>query len=152
VAAALPVQAGATGIEDVLSGADNLFRKRVGTAEIAMKSHRFVVLLVFAIVAASCDRLFGPDGDIEYRVEGTATTADITYINQNGATTQVLSAPVPWNIIWSDAKKGDLLSISAAIVNGGTITVVIRTNGDEYKKASSSGVGGVATASGTYQP
>jgi hypothetical protein len=30
--------------------------------------------------------------------------------------------------------------------------VSIRTNGDDYKKASTSGVGGVATASGTYQP
>jgi MmpS family membrane protein len=121
---------------------------------IAMKMHRFVVLLIIAVFSTSCDRLFGPSGDIEYQVEGTATTADITYINQNGATTQVLGATVPWNTIWSDAKKGDLLSISATIVNasGGTITVVIRTNGDEYKKASSSGVGGVATASGTYQP
>jgi Mycobacterium membrane protein len=121
---------------------------------IAMNIRSFVVLLLFAVFSSSCDRIFGPDDDIEYRVEGTATTADISYVNQNGGTTQVVGAAVPWNVLWSDAKKGDLLSVSATIVNaaGGTITVSIRTNGDDYKKASTSGVGGVATASGTYQP
>jgi hypothetical protein len=119
-----------------------------------MKFRSWLVVFLCVVSSVSCSRFFGPDGDIEYRVEGSATTADITYVNSTGATVQVLGAAVPWTFAWSDAKKGDLLSISAQIISaaGGTITVTVRTNGDEYKKASSSGLGGVATASGTYQP
>ena len=40
-------------------------------------------------------QFFGPDGDIEYRVEGSATAADITYVNSTGATVQVLGSAVP---------------------------------------------------------
>lgn len=117
---------------------------------------RRIVLVAIALAQLACGSNSAPTnpslGQIRYDISGTATNVDITYENENGSTSQIGAAPLPWSYAWSGAKHGDFLYISAQIVNvsGGAITVTITKDGTLFKSASASGFPSIATASGSY--
>jgi hypothetical protein len=95
--------------------------------------------------------LTGPgDSDIEYRVSGTAIKASVRYETESG-TSENSSVTLPWTFT-RQAESDDLLYISAQITEGdGTVTAAIYKSGKLINSATSTGVGAIATASGTLE-
>lgn len=94
---------------------------------------------------------------VTYRVEGSASVADITYENAFGDTSQESDIDVPLTrerdggqgLILNDMEKGDFLYISAQ--NGddsGSITCIIEVDGVVVKTNTSRGGYTIATCSG----
>lgn len=84
---------------------------------------------------------------VEYVVEGTSTSASLTYSNESGGTEQ-LDVKLPWRDLFF-ANSGFSAYISAQNNNKvGSITVKILLNGIEVKQSTSSGAYVIASASG----
>ena len=109
-----------------------------------------VLLVPFMLGRNAVTGLFTGPSDTEYRASGTAARVSLTYQTEDG-TEQIGSSILPWAYS-RKADDGDLLSVSAQIIEGGvldTVTVQIYKGADVFKTATSSGFGSVATASGT---
>ena len=111
-----------------------------------------IALLVFPCMlgcGAIADIFTGPS-NTEYRASGSAARVSLTYQTEDG-TEQIGSTALPWAYS-RKADDGDFLSVSAQIIEGGvldTVTVQVYKGGDIFKTATSSGLGSIATASGT---
>ena len=84
---------------------------------------------------------------IEYVVEGSASSAGLTYNNETGGTEQQ-KVPLPWRKLIT-VSRGYFAYISAQNQGAyGSITVTILLNGVPVKSSKSSGEYGIASASG----
>ena len=114
---------------------------------------RYAIVILAVSFMLGCDAIkgvFTGPSNIEYRASGTATRVSLTYVTEDG-TEQIGSSVLPWAYS-RRADDGDLLSVSAQIIEGGdvdTVTVEIYKAGDVFKTATSSGFGSIATASGS---
>jgi hypothetical protein len=108
-----------------------------------------LLLLAFIIIAlSSCEGLFG-EYSMEYSVTGTASSVDITYVNEDGGTSQISDATVPWSYSFTGIED-NFVYISAQN-NGktGTVTVTIYKSGKKFKSGTSTGAYVIASASGS---
>jgi hypothetical protein len=113
------------------------------------------ILAVIAVVIGVCSNSSTPSTNkpttytIKYEVTGSATFVSLTYENEDGGTSQIDSASVPWTHTFT-AEKGDFVYISAQN-NGenGNVTANIYLNGTLVKTSTSSGAYVIATASGS---
>jgi hypothetical protein len=108
------------------------------------------LILLLALMGCKDNEPAGPETyQVKYSVTGSATKVDITYENEDGGTSQVAGASVPWSYSFT-GEKGDFVYISAQNQDStGTVTVTIYRDGDTFKTSTSSGAYVIATASGT---
>ena len=86
---------------------------------------------------------------VAYEVTDTAGFPTITFINDNGGTSQASEAATPW-VYTFNASTGTQVYLSArADAMGGTINVTIYTDGVVWKTSNSNGPYATATASGS---
>ena len=116
---------------------------------------RYAIATVVVPFMFGCDAItnvFTGPSNIEYRASGTAARVSLTYETEDG-TEQIGSSALPWAFSRT-ADNGDLLSVSAEIIEGSdidTVTVQILEGGDVFKTATSSGFGSIATAFGNLE-
>jgi len=120
-----------------------------------MKYLKIGLLALFMMLSYNCENLFGPKEpedviyDVEYKVTGTAFTVDVTYVNEDGGTSQESDVSVPWSYSFRRA-EGEFVYISAQNQgNTGTVKVIIFRDGYLFKTSTSEGAYVIATASGT---
>ena len=101
------------------------------------------VTLCSAVLLAGCSI------DYSYEVKGTAKTATISYMNDQGSVSQETDAVLPWSMV-SKGNLGDIVSVSAQN-NGetGDLVVEIVKEGKVFKSGQANGAFGVATAAGS---
>lgn len=107
-----------------------------------------ILIVVLLASSASCPGPSTTSYSVEYQVTGSASTVFVTYENENGGTSQIASAIVPWSHTFT-ANSGDFVYISAQN-NGdsGSVTVTILEDGNVFKTSTSSGAYVIADASG----
>ena len=120
----------------------------------------FIVLGVLAVLGiGGCFAVVGSIGNeidkqsntvhsVSYKVDGTATTAMITYTTDGGTTTeQVSDAPVPWASKTLKVKGlVTIYQVSAQNTSSsGTVTCEIWVDGAKVKSAEASGQGAIAS-------
>jgi len=89
-----------------------------------------------------------PNHTIVYRVEGTASSAMITYMNDQTGMEQLNKVRLPWQKSYN-MKTGSSTSLVAQSNDyGKTITCIIELDGEEWKRSSSSGDFVVVTCTG----
>ena len=111
---------------------------------------------VFVVIAAltlmqltACSNPYDNSVDVEYRVTGTASLVDVTYVNKGGGTSQNDDVEVPWSYSF-EGNRGDFVYISAQNQGEtGKVTVAIYRNGTIIESSTSEGAYVIATASGT---
>ena len=113
---------------------------------------RVLVVIAFSVLFPGCslvDSLTGPGkSDVEYRVSGTAVRVSLRYETASG-TSESASTMLPWSFT-RKAEEDDLLYVSARVIEGdGTVTATIYKEGELMNSSTSTGVGAIATASGT---
>ena len=87
--------------------------------------------------------VFSTDVQVKYVVTGSATSASVTYFNEQGGMEQV-----DMNIPWEKAMKvpsGSALSLVAQNSGSGSITCEIWENGEKKKTSTSTAQYGVVT-------
>ncbi len=111
-----------------------------------------IVLIELAVIIGVClsaGNELSKDHDVKYEVTGSAQSVDITYQNEDGGTSQVSDASVPWSYTFT----GETLNFVyvSAQNNGetGTVTVTIYKDGEQFKSSTSSGAYVIASASGS---
>ena len=90
--------------------------------------------------------------DVEYRVSGTTTRVNhINYTDSSESTVQVGIVAPPWSYMFSGARTGQPLSVSAQNdLSVGCIKVQIFIRGVLYKESEDCSLFGTATASGSF--
>jgi uncharacterized protein YceK len=109
-----------------------------------------VLLAVLTVILSGCDFASrNLNQAIEYRVTGSTSTADLTFENSGGGTSQQSGVTVPWSYTFT-ANPGDFLYISAQKDgNPATdVTVTIYAEGSVFGTSTSSGAYVIATAHG----
>ena len=85
---------------------------------------------------------------VKYEITGSTTSVNITYENEQGGTSQVAEANVPWLTTFQRV-KGSFVYLSAQNkLDEGTVTVTIYRDGSSFKTSTSTGGYVIATASG----
>ena len=85
------------------------------------------------------------ESSIVLRVDGTASSADISY-SGGGASGDVNNSPLPWQRTFT-ATKGDLLFVSGVNATAtGTVRVLITSGGRTLKEASTNAPRGYTSA------
>jgi|SRR6266511_4409220 len=118
--------------------------------------YKILNVTVVLLLAAACDtNTLGPsDGGgkthhVLYVVSGMASSALVTFQNENGDTSQQSDVGVPWTYSL-DAEEGDFLYISAQNEGDvGYITCEILVDGQQVESNTSSGAYTICTASGS---
>ena len=115
---------------------------------------RVLVIIGFSTLLVGCglyESLTGPgESDVEYRVSGTAVRVSLRYETESG-TSESAGTALPWSFTRT-AEGDDLLYISAQVIEGdGTVTAAIYKEGELLNSSSSTGIGAIATASGTLE-
>lgn len=85
---------------------------------------------------------------IVYRVEGSASSALISYNNDQGGTEQVNSARLPWRKTYEMSNGAMTSLVAQSDDTARTITCIIDLDGKEWKRSSSSGDYVVVTCTG----
>jgi len=114
------------------------------------------ILCVIAFVTSSLgggDSTYRPRStpvtyDVNYRVTGSASYADMTYNNADDGTEQLDNVRLPWNQRFN-MQYGQFMYISAQNQSeSGSVTCEILVNNKVVKKSTSSGAYVIATCSG----
>lgn len=107
---------------------------------------KVATVLLLAALLAGCALV---NHAVVYQVTGTAASVSVTYVNENGGTSQVTGAPLPWTYSFT-AHVGDFLYVSAQNEGAtGSVTATATENGSIVQTSTSSGAYVIATASGT---
>jgi hypothetical protein len=86
---------------------------------------RFSMLSLLAVlVIAGCNVNSNAAHTVQYEVTGSAATANITYLDENGAVKNVTGASIPWDYYFT-AVSGASVSVSATVTGVLTPTVTI---------------------------
>ncbi len=111
-----------------------------------------IAVLAIAIiigVCASAGNELSKDHDVKYEVTGSAQSADITYQNEDGGTSQLSDEPLPWSISF----KGDAMDFVYVSAQNkgetGSVTATIYKDGEQFKSSTSSGAYVIASADGS---
>jgi hypothetical protein len=119
----------------------------------ALKGLRLAVLIVAATaIVGSCDSFERwVSADVEYRVQGTAQTVDITIENEGGGVSQYSDVEIPW-VYSGKFSRGAFVYVSAQNQGyTGSVVVEIYEDGDLFRRSESSGSFVIATASGSLR-
>ena len=108
-----------------------------------------VVALAILILLVACKKdPLSPNVTVEYKVTGTAKTADIDYIDANGKLAIINNVKIPWSLSFT-ADRGNAVFLSAKNTGtAGTVAVAIYSNGNVLDEDTSTG-SSAATAEGT---
>jgi Mycobacterium membrane protein len=85
---------------------------------------RSAVSLLAVLVIAGCNVNSNAAHTVQYEVTGPAATANITYLDANGAVKNVTGAAIPWEYYFT-AMGGASVSVSATLTGVLTPTVTI---------------------------
>ncbi len=89
------------------------------------------------------------EAGVTYRVEGTAASSSVTYINDQGGTQQD-KVSVPWEKAYPDMGVAKFAYLSAQNDgDSGSVTCKILHDGKEWKVSTSTAPYGIASCSGT---
>ena len=89
---------------------------------------------------------------VDYYVQGTCSSVDVTYNNAGGDTEQMSDVDVPWSKTLNDVPAGQFLYISAQNNDdSGTVVTKILVDGRELKRSESEGAYVIASCSGSAE-
>jgi RNA polymerase subunit RPABC4/transcription elongation factor Spt4 len=129
-------------------GVGSLFRKEKGKPWVVLVLLAAVGVFLLANVDPQKMRAAAPSRTVVYEVDGSATSASLTYQNGQGGTEQE-KVVLPWRKSIT-VKERDFLYISAQNQDKyGDIVVHIIADGEEIKRSSASGAYSIASASGS---
>lgn len=95
-------------------------------------------------------QLYTYGADLEYRISGSAATADLTYQNSMGTTSQRQNTALPASLSFPVFNGGYVYISAQNGASTGTITVSIYRRGQLFSTNTASGSYAIATASGTF--
>lgn len=113
--------------------------------------HVILSIVFLGMIYLSCSSLFDTNSKIsvELKVTGTAKSVSITYVNEDGGTSQVSSVSLPWSYSYNGTHD-DFYYVSAQNNSEtGTVTTKVLANSKEIKSSTSSGAYVIATSSGS---
>jgi hypothetical protein len=111
-----------------------------------------VLIVAATAIVGSCDSFERwVSADVEYRVQGTAQTVDITIENEGGGVSQYSDVEIPW-VYSGKFSRGAFVYVSAQNQGyTGSVVVEIYEDGDLFRRSESSGSFVIATASGSLR-
>jgi hypothetical protein len=108
----------------------------------------FAVLFLLMFFTGCANDPLSASITVKYQVSGTAVSADVDYIDQNGELAIINNVALPWTITFT-RDKGDTVYLSAQNTGTtGTVIVEIFSNGTLFDTDTSSD-STAATAEGT---
>ena len=115
-----------------------------------MKRLGCVAALLLVLAACSGKNPLTGSGTVVYRVDGTASRADITFSGSGGSTNQQSNVSLPWTTSIA-ARDGDFLYVSAQNDGStGCVHAVIVSGTKTLNEGNGCGAFAIATASATY--
>ncbi len=115
--------------------------------------HRVIFLLSMAVMLFSCKNPLDTSRAVRYEVTGNCQTADVTYENSSGSTSQNSDVTLPWEYDFNSS-VGTWVYISAQAGEGhDTTSVTVTIYVDDQKWLDDTDVGAycIATAHGTLE-